>query len=196
MSTIVVARKEGQAAIGADTLSQLGATKESAAYVANHSKVIRVGDSYLAVVGQASWPLVLSSYFAGLTEPPRLESVQAIFEAARELHRALKEEYFLSPSADKNDEENDEFESSQLYCLIANRGGIFGLYSHRSVVEYNKFYALGHGYAYALGAMHAVYETAHGAEEVVRAGLAAAAEFDSATGLPMEVHTIQLGCGS
>jgi ATP-dependent protease HslVU (ClpYQ) peptidase subunit len=196
MSTVVVAKKGGQATVGADTLTHLGSTKESATYVANHSKVIRVGDSYLAVVGHASWPLVLSSYFAKLTEPPRLDSVQAIFDAAQELHRTLKEEYFLSPDADKNDEENDEFESSQLYCLIAYRGGIFGLYSHRSVVEYTKFYALGHGYGYALGAMHAVYESAHCAEEVVRAGLAAAAEFDSATGLPMEVHTIQLGCCS
>lgn len=197
MSTIVVAKKAGQAAIGADTLSQLGidrlgGTKESAAYVANHSKVLRVGDSYLAVVGQASWPLVLSSYFGSLTEPPRLESVPAIFEAARELHRALKEEYFLNP----NTEADDEFESSQLDCLIANRAGIFGLYALRSVSEYNKFYAFGNGYGFALGAMHAVYDSANSAAEVARAGLAAAAEFDYATGLPMEVHTIQLAGGS
>jgi ATP-dependent protease HslVU (ClpYQ) peptidase subunit len=197
MSTIVVAKKAGRAAIGADTLTQLGfaklgGTRESAAYVANHSKVIRVGESYLAAVGQASWPLVLSSYFAGLAEPPRLESVQAIFEAARELHRALKEDYFLNPNADQD----DEFESSQLECLIANRGGIFGLYSLRSVSEYTRFYAFGNGYGYALGAMHAVYDTADSAEEVVRAGLAAAAEFDYATGLPMEVHSVELGSRS
>jgi hypothetical protein len=64
MSTIAVAKKGGQAAIGADTLTCLGTTKESAAYVANYSKIIRVGDNYLAIVGHASWPLVLSSYFA------------------------------------------------------------------------------------------------------------------------------------
>ena len=190
MSTIVVARKGGQAAIGADTLTCLGTTKESAAYVANHSKIIRVGDSYLAVVGHAAWPLLLSSYFARQTEAPSLESARAIFEAARELHRALKEEYFLNPSADSD----DEFESSQFDCLIANRWGIFGLYALRSVQEYTRFYAFGSGYGYALGAMHAVYDKANSAEEVVRIGLEASAEFDGPTGLPIEIRSTHLGC--
>jgi ATP-dependent HslUV protease, peptidase subunit HslV len=192
MSTIVVAKKGGQAAIGADTLACLGTTKESAAYVANHSKIIPVGDSYLAVVGHASWPLVLSSYFARQKEPPSLESALAIFEAARELHKALKEEYFLNPG----EKSEDEFESSQFDCLIANRSGIFGLYALRSVQEYNKFYAFGSGYGFALGAMHAVYDRASSAEAVVRAGLEASVEFDGPTGLPIEIRSVDLSSNS
>ncbi len=38
MSTVVVVRKEGIAAIGGDTLTSYGGTKESAAYIRNHSK--------------------------------------------------------------------------------------------------------------------------------------------------------------
>jgi ATP-dependent protease HslVU (ClpYQ) peptidase subunit len=192
MSTIVVAKKGGQAAIGADTLTCLGTTKESAAYVANSSKIIRVGDSYLAAVGQASWPLVLFSYFARQKESPSLESALAIFEAARELHKALKEEYFLNPG--ENSE--DEFESSQFDCLIANRSGIFGLYALRSVQEYTKFYAFGSGYGYALGAMHALYDRASSAEEVVRVGLEASVEFDGPTGLPIEIRSVDLSSNS
>lgn len=188
MSTVAVAKKGGQAAIGADTLTCLGTTKEGAAYVANHSKVIRVGESYLAVVGHASWPLVLSSYFAKHRELPPLDSVLAIFEEARELHKTLKEEYFLNPTADSD----DEFESSQFDCLIANPWGIFGLYSLRSVQEYYKFYAFGNGYKFALGAMHAVYDRVTTAEEVVRAGLEASAEFDDGTGLPIEIRAVSL----
>jgi len=175
-------------AVGADTLCCLGATKESAAYVANHSKIIQVGESYLALAGHASWPLVLTSYFAGLEETPSLDSPQAIFEAAKALHLALKEDYFLDPSSDSG----EEFESSQLECLIANPRGIFGLYRLRSVQEYVRFYSFGSGYKFALGAMHAVYETAGSAEGVARAGLEAAAEFDDGTGRPLEVRTIEL----
>ena len=188
MSTIVVARKGRQAAIGADTLSLLGTTRESAEYVANHSKLLRVGESYLAVVGQASFPLVLASYFAGLEEAPRLDSAQAIFEAARDIHRALRDGYFLDPGGDTG----DEFESTKLECLIANPSGIFGLYPLRAVLEYTKFYAFGSGHRFALGAMHAVYEAADSAEEIARAGLEAAAEFDDGTGRPIEVRTVQL----
>jgi ATP-dependent protease HslVU (ClpYQ) peptidase subunit len=189
MSTIVVARKGGQAAIGADTLTCLGTTRESAAYVANHSKIIRVGDSYLAVVGHSSWPLLLATHFARQKNSPSLESAAAVFETARELHKALKEDYFLNPGGDSD----EEFESSQFECLIANRSGIFGLYALRSVQEYTRFYAFGSGYGYALGAMHAVYDRANSAEEVARAGLEASAEFDGPTGLPIEVRTVPLG---
>jgi ATP-dependent protease HslVU (ClpYQ) peptidase subunit len=188
MSTIVVARKGAQAAIGADTMCTLGATKESADYIANHSKMLRVGESYLATVGLASWPLVLASYFARRDEPPRLDSVGAIFEAARELHAALRHDYFLQPAGDSG----DEFESTQLDCLIANRRGIFGLYPLRAVQEYTRFYAFGSGYRIALGAMHAAYEAAGSAELVARAGLEAAAEFDDGTGHPIEVRVLEL----
>ena len=43
MSTVVVVRKAKQAAIGADTLAKLGATKESAEYVVNPTKIIKIG---------------------------------------------------------------------------------------------------------------------------------------------------------
>lgn len=190
MSTTVVARKGGQAAIGADTLACFGPVKESAAYVANHSKIIRVGGSYLALVDEASWPFVLSHYFGKLPEPPLLESVSAIFETAQELHRVLKEEYFLNASAGTDG--TGTFESTGLLCLIANRRGIFGLYDLREALEYTKFFAFGSGSPFALGAMHAVYDRANSAEDVVRAGLEAAVEFDTGTGAPIEIHTIQL----
>ena len=80
MSTIVAVKKGELIAIGADTLAKLGTIKESATYVKNASKILRVGETYLAYVGHASVGLVLASYFAGLSQPPRLDSAQAIFE--------------------------------------------------------------------------------------------------------------------
>ncbi len=40
MTTIVVARKNSQACIGADSLAKYGETLEPAEYVANHDKLV------------------------------------------------------------------------------------------------------------------------------------------------------------
>ncbi len=188
MSTVVVVKKNGYAAIGADTLTKWGYINESAKNVENHSKIITIGASYIACTGHASMELVLTSYFSRLKSKSRLDSVQDIFHTALRLHQSLKEDYFLNPHEDKD----DEFESSQFSCLIANPSGIFGLYRLRSVQEYSKFYAFGTGCVFALGAMHAVYDKTESAEEIARAGLLAAAEFDDSTGLPIEVYTVKL----
>ena len=188
MSTIVVAKKGGEAVIGADTLTCLGSTKESAAYIENHSKITKIGTSYIAHVGHASWGLVLARCFAKLKREPRLDSPQQIFETARELHQLLKLEYYLNPKED----DEDPFESSQVDCLIANPSGIYGLYSLRSVQQYSRFYAFGSGYKFALGAMRAVYETAASAKEVAQAGLDASVDFDDGMAPPLEIISVPL----
>jgi len=188
MSTIVVVKKDGVAAIGADTLTMLGYTRESSEYIANKSKILRVQDNNIAYVGHASWGLVLASYFKRQEQIPPLTSPEEIFEAALDLHRSLKDEYFLRTEED----ERDPFESSQFDCLIANSSGIFGLYSLRSVQQYTKFYAFGDGYRIALGAMHALYGSDFSAEEIATGGLEAACEFDDGTAKPIEVKTVRL----
>ena len=188
MSTTVVVRKKGTAVIGADTLTKLGYTCERAEYIQHHSKIIKVGQNFIGLAGHASGGLVMTSYFSNLKTTVTLDSPQAVFEMARTMHTSLKEDYFLNPTEDTD----DPFESSQFSCLIANRYGIFGLYALRSVQEYTKFYAFGSGYRFALGAMHAVYNSKMNASQIAKAGLAAAAEFDDSTGSPLEIRTVQL----
>jgi ATP-dependent HslUV protease subunit HslV len=188
MSIIVVVKKDGTVAIGADTLTKLGATCESAKYIENHSKMIKVGQNFIAHVGHPSWSLIMTRYFSSLSSRPRLDTPQSVFEMALGLHHSLKENYYLNPHED----EDDPFESSQLDCLIANPYGIFGLYSLRSVQQYARFYAFGSGYKFALGAMHAVYESDFDAAQIAHAGVVAATEFDDSCGLPVEVKTVKL----
>lgn len=188
MSTIVVAKKNGCAAIGADTLTKHGYTRQHAYLIENHSKLLKVGESFLAITGDASLNLVLADYIGRSRRPPAFDSPEAIFSFARNLHASLRDEYFLNPKED----EKDPFESSQLDCLIANPAGIFGLYSLRSVDAFSRFYAFGTGRQYAIGAMHTLFDTADSAEDLCRAGLEAAAEFDDDTGRPLEIHTIPL----
>ena len=54
MTTIAVVRKNGHAAIAADTMTKWGTGKETAEYIINHSKILKVGGSYIGVTGSAS----------------------------------------------------------------------------------------------------------------------------------------------
>lgn len=188
MTTIVVVRKGNEAVIGADTLGTYGDQLESATYIKNASKLIAVGDTWLAVTGHAALDMVLRNIFAHTKNRRAFHSVDEILTTSLELHRRLKDHYFLNPEED----DQDSFESSRMNILLANPHGIFGLCARRTVFEYVKFYAFGSGEQYALGAMHATYDIAANAEAVARAGLEAAISFDSGSGAPVEIKKIKL----
>jgi len=189
MTTIAVVRKNGYCAIAADTLTKWGSGKESAAYVANSTKIVRVGDSYIAGSGTSTFKLILRDYFAQRGVPARFDSAINLFKTWQAFHAALKERYYLVSVGDKD----DTIESSKFDVLIANPHGIFGVGAHRTVQEYRKFYAVGTGTDLALGAMYGVYDNPRlSAEQVARLAIGAAAEFDDATGLPAISHSVKL----
>ncbi|HEY7658362.1 MAG TPA: MFS transporter [Burkholderiales bacterium] len=189
MTTIAVVRKNGYAAIAADTLTKWGSGKESAAYVANNAKIVRVGDSYIAGSGTSTFKLILRDYFDQRGVPARFDNAINLFKTWQAFHTALKERYFLVAVGDKD----DTIESSKFDVLIANPHGIFGVGAHRTVQEYRKFYAIGTGTDLALGAMYAAYDRPGlSAEQVARLAVEAAAEFDDGTGLPVVSHAVRL----
>jgi ATP-dependent protease HslVU (ClpYQ) peptidase subunit len=189
MTTIAVVRKSGYTAIAADTLTKWGTGKESAAYVANNTKIVRVGDTFIAGSGTSTFKLILRDYFAQRGVPARFDSAINLFKTWQAFHAALKERYFLVSVGDKD----DTIESSKFDVLIANPHGIFGVGAHRTVQEYRKFYAIGTGTDLALGAMYAAYDRPGlSAEQVARLAVEAAAEFDDATGLPVISHAVKL----
>ena len=75
---------------------------------------------------------------------------------------------------------------------MANAYGVFGVESYREVFELQRFWAIGSGRRFALGAMHAVYERAKTAREVAEAGVRAGCEFDTSSAGPVRVHTFKL----
>jgi ATP-dependent protease HslVU (ClpYQ) peptidase subunit len=189
MSTIVVVRKGDAAAIAADTLTKWGATRESAAYIANPSKLLAVGESVIAIAGSTTARHMLAAHLAGLRKPPVLDSVGAIFAFWIGLHAAFRDNYYLNTTT----ESDDTVESSRFDALIAGPYGIFGVSPHRTVQEFTRFYAYGSGCEYALGALYALYgdPTLDVAALAVRA-IEAAAEFHDATGLPAESRAFTL----
>jgi ATP-dependent HslUV protease subunit HslV len=187
MTTIVAVRKNGVAAIAADTLTTFGNTRVPAALDASHDKVLHIGDSFIGVCGSAAHHLVLSSLLAK-TPDMQLNSKAAIFETFRKLHPILKEECFLNPKED----EEDPYESSQITALIANSNGIFAIYSMREVFEYTQFWAIGSGHEFSLGAMHQAYARYDNAIDIARAGVEAGIAFDKNSAAPITLYSVKL----
>lgn len=187
MTTIVAVRKNGYAAIAADTLTTFGNTRLHASQDASHDKILRIGDSYVGVCGSAAHHLVLSNLLAKTPEV-QLNSKEAIFETFRRLHPILKEECFLNPKED----EEDPYESSQITALIANASGIFAIYSMREVFEYTQFWGIGSGHEFALGAMHQAYSRCDDAADIARAGVETGIAFDKNSDAPITLYKVKL----
>ena len=189
MSTIVVVKKAGRAVIAADTMTTSGSTKVPAKYVSNQSKIVNFDNSYIGSVGSAAHGNVLANLIRRHPKKLSFQGVDEIFETARKLHPLLKEEYFINTSEGSDDE---DYESSQMILLIANACGIFEVGSWRDVCEYERFWAIGSGRNYALGAMCAVYDKLETPEQIAEIGVSAGCEFDDGSGLPFTMHSVSL----
>ncbi|MDR3427423.1 MULTISPECIES: MFS transporter [Silvimonas] len=188
MTTVVVVRKGNEVAIAADSQSTFGETRLGAGLDAHWNKIFESHGGHFAISGSAAHDLVLQ---AVLKKPKTLDfsSRPAIFESFRKLHSKLKDDYFLKT----DEEENDPYESSQMTVLMANPHGIYGIFSLREVYEYERFWAIGSGADYALGAMHSHYDNPElGAADLARIGVEAGCAFDVNSSLPMTNYTVKL----
>ena len=188
MSTIVVARKGRTACIAADTLTTFGDIRLDSTLDPNHSKIQRFGRTAIGIVGAAAHTLVVERAFREPEVEADFSTRDATFDTLLRLHPVLKERYFLNAK----DIEEEPYESSQIDAVFVNPNGIFGLYSLREVYEYTRFWAVGSGASFALGAMHAAWPKARTAREVARAGAEAGAAFDTASAMPLTFRTVTL----
>jgi ATP-dependent protease HslVU (ClpYQ) peptidase subunit len=188
LSTVVVARKGGTVAIASDSLVTYGETRLPPGYEAN-DKMFGIGTSTVGAVGSTAHMLVLRHALASL--PPddlQLGSRDGLFDTFLRLHPKLKDRFYLNTK----EHDSDPYESSQFSILVANVYGIFGVESYREVFDYQRFWAIGSGRRFALGAMHAAYDRAKSAREVAEAGVLAGCEFDTSSAGPVRVQTYKL----
>ncbi|MEO7337828.1 MAG: MFS transporter [Caldimonas sp.] len=188
MTTVVVVRKGGAVAIAADTLVTFGDTRLGHGYEANQ-KLFQVGDSWIGLAGTTAHFPVLRRALASLpADELKLHSRDEVFDTFLRLHPKLKEHFFLNTK----EEDADPYESSQFTALVANHAGIFGVYSYREVFEFDRFWGIGTGRAFALGAMYASYGKAKSALELAELGVRAGCEFDKNSGGPINGHSLKL----
>jgi ATP-dependent HslUV protease subunit HslV len=182
MTTCVVVKKGGQIAIACDSLVTFGDTRLSNAYEANN-KIFQVGDSYITLAGTAAHFPVMRKLMTDMGEDCKLHTREQVFETFSKVHHLLKENYFLNTKED----EDDPYESSQITTLIANPHGIFGVYSYREVFSFDRFWGIGSGRNFALGAMYAVFDQGGTARDIAEVGVRAGAEFDKSSSAPFQL---------
>ena len=188
MTTVCVVRKGAQVAIAADSLVTFGDTKLPHGYESN-AKLFKVGESYFGMVGTtAHFPVLRKALTALPKAELKLATRDEVFDTFLKLHPLLKERFFLNPK----EEDADPYESSQFTALIANRHGLFGVYSYREVFEFERFWAMGSGRSFALGAMYAGYNKLKSARDIASLGIAAGCEFDKNSAAPVRLHTIKM----
>jgi ATP-dependent HslUV protease subunit HslV len=188
LTTVTVTRKGNTVAIAADTLVTFGDTRLQHGYEAN-DKLFCVGDSWIGMSGTTAHFPVLRKALASLPpEDLRLHSRDEVFDTFLRLHPKLKDTFFLNTK----EEDADPYESSQFTVLVCNTSGIYGVYSYREVFQFDRFWAIGSGRAFALGAMYASYDRMKTAQEVAETGVRAGCEFDKNSWGPINVHTMKL----
>lgn len=188
MSIIVVVKKGGKVVIASDSLYSFGNTKVSPAYIRDKNKIHKIKDSFVGIVGAAAHDNVFQHIIEKEGKKFSFENANVIFDTYLKLHVILKEKYFMNPS----ESDDDEYESSHLYALVANENGIFGMYSLREVYEFEKFWAIGSGMEFALGSMFSSYETLEDAEMIAKKAVEAACEFDDGCDLPVRIYSVDL----
>ncbi|MBC7413888.1 MAG: MFS transporter [Herminiimonas sp.] len=187
MTTCVVVRKDNQIAIAADSLVTFGDTRLSSAYEANR-KILSIGSSYVTLAGTAAHFPVMRKLLTDMGEECRLGNRDEVFTTFSRVHQILKENYFLNTKED----EDDPYESSQITALIANPRGIYGVYSYREVFSFDRFWGIGSGRNFALGAMYAAYDGAHDARAIAEIGVRAGAEFDKSSAAPFQIISFEM----
>ena len=188
MSTLTVARKGSRIAIASDALTTFDETRLPPDNDAAPEKIVRIGDAYVGIVGFTAHHLVIQDALERM-ETADFSSRRAIFETFVDLHPVLKEDYYLLP---ESGEEGDPYESTQVSILIASPHGIFGVYDMREVHEFKRYWAMGSGFAYALGAMSARYDGAPDAAAVASLGVEAGCTFDRSSGPPVTVYELDV----
>lgn len=190
MSIIVAVHKNDRIVMAADSLTVFGDSEQVPQANSRSIKIGRIGN---AIIGSAGWAIyddVLRDHLAQ-NPAPDLSSHQAIFAFFLDLWRVLHERYtFVNDQAGNRDSPFGDLDTS---FLIASPGGIFKVSSDLGVTAFNRFYAIGSGTEFALGAFHALYEHNDDLEEIATIAVEAAISMDVHCGGAIDVLHVQHG---
>ena len=186
MSIAVAVRSTDQIVLATDSKRTFGGGAVSAENLRD-VKIRRVGSSYIATTGWGVYTNILDDYLRGARQP-RLTDSSSIFAFFRNFWKALHQRYaFVNDQCTEGDSPFGDLDAS---FLVAAKGGIFYVACDMSVTEFDQYYAVGSGAGYALGALHALYNSKSDAENVARRAVAAASSLDIYCG--GEVNLVKL----
>jgi ATP-dependent protease HslVU (ClpYQ) peptidase subunit len=192
MSIIVAVEKSDEICVATDTVAFDGTHLQAPDLVVNSSKARRVGQSIVGCVGYAIYENILDHIFGSMTALPDFCDSNAVFDFfLKFMDKLCKQYHFLGEqvSADE-DEGGSPFVKLESRFLIANRHGIFVVDSDLTVVQYRKFWAIGSGCCFALGALHSIYDSDMSASEIAMCAAEAAIRFDESCRGSVEILNV------
>lgn len=178
MSIVVAVVKNDKVVMAADSQSNFG-HKVLPPDNQTTIKVRQVGDSLLGRAGWGVYDNILADLFDG-AEPPPLVDAPAIFRFFMELWKRLHQRYaFVNDQSKRKDTPFGDLGGS---FLVANRNGIFYVAPNLGVTRFAKYFAIGSGADFSLGALHQIYDRDGDAEAVARAAVETAVAFSTQCG--------------
>ena len=190
MTVITAVKKGNEIAIACDSLTANSSYRlqYQAEYKVNDRKLLTFGNSILGLSGTLAVHQIFEDLLAN-TEVVEFSSRQDIFRWLLSKQETFKSTYFLKPDVSNN--KSQVTETNWLSVLIANPHGIFSISGYREVIEYSKFWAIGSGGNFALGAMEVLYEQDLTASEIAEAGATAATKFNPGCAPPIYVENVK-----
>lgn len=174
MSIAVAVRTAEEIVLATDSKRTFGGGAVPAENLRDN-KLRRIGNAYIATTGWGVYSNILDDYI-GKNRRVQLHDSASIFTFFRNFWKALHQRYaFVNDQCSETDSPFGDLDAS---FLVAAQSGIFYVACDMSVTEFDQYYAVGSGAAYALGAMHALYGAKAGAETVARRAVAAASSLD------------------
>ena len=187
MSVVVAVKKKSEIAIACDSVYSMGSLKVSSKYKVNHHKLYQCDKSWIGLVGWGALDDVFEHVLESEKEHLDFGNRSGIFTTLLSLQKVFKEKYFV----ETNEDDEQPVESNQMDGLVINKNGIFAFSSYRNVNEYDRFWAIGAGREYALGAMFACYDRNMSANKIAEQGVLAGCEFDDSCGKPVQCKTLK-----
>ncbi len=188
MSIVVIVKKDKKIVIASDSLTSRDSLIISSQYKTNSEKFIKYQDSWIGCANDTMSTQMLLHALKNSKQEFSFEGVDNIYTSLLKLHKILKKKYYLETKPRRVT--NQIVEPTNMRLLIANSSGIYGVSKDKSIENFSKFWATGHGGAFALGAMYHVYDK-YDAVKIAEIGVQTACKFDEESALPMQIQMVK-----
>lgn len=176
MSIVVAVQKKRRIVMAADSRTNFGNSSTVPEDNGNVVKISRIGDSLLGKTGWGIYENILDDYVAR-QKSLALHTERAVFTFFCRFWKGLHDKYpFVNDQCEEGD--HSPFGNLDASFLLANRRGIFFVASDTSVSRFDKYFAIGSGAEYALGALHVLYEQESDVDVIARRAVETACTFN------------------
>ena len=187
LSIVVAVQKAGRTCVAADSQSNFGSLKVPVDN-ARARKIRRVGPMVLGTTGWALYEDIFEDFLQAKDLPQPVDK-PSIFSFFLELWKDLHERYpFVNDQVSKDE---SPFGNLDATFVIAGETGIFYVASDLGVTRFDRYFAIGSGADFAMGALHQLIDQDLDADTIATRAVETAIAFNIYCG--GEIQTLSTG---